>query len=101
MVSCKYYPIATVECGEWGDEYPSIRLIGGSLDRKAEAYMDRIGYGKIPEDVARANAFLISAAPDLYTAGKAVLYHDERGQGIGYKEAMDALLAALNKAEGK
>jgi hypothetical protein len=31
----------------------------------------------------------------LEAAAKAVLYHDERGQGTGYAEAMDILRAAL------
>ena len=31
----------------------------------------------------------------LEAAARAVLYHDERGQGTGYAEAMDALRAAL------
>jgi hypothetical protein len=32
---------------------------------------------------------------DIYTAARAVLEADERGQGQGYAEAMDALRAAL------
>jgi len=32
-------------------------------------------------------------------AAKAVLYHDERGQGIGYRDAMDAMHTALKKLE--
>ena len=35
----------------------------------------------------------------LREAGKAVLYHDERGQGVGYAEAMDKLKAALAEGE--
>ena len=34
----------------------------------------------------------------LVAAGVAVLYHDERGQGVGYAEAMDALEAAVDHA---
>ena len=33
-------------------------------------------------------------------AGAAVLYHDERGQGIGYAESMKALGVALKQLEG-
>jgi len=36
---------------------------------------------------------------EVVKAAKVVLYHDERGQGIGYKEAMDAMRTALKKLE--
>ena len=52
----------------------------------------------LPEAECRANAALIAAAPDLLAAAQAVLYHDERGQGTGYSEAMNALKAAIAKA---
>lgn len=65
---CNDYPVAQVTNGDWGDDYPSIRLVGGSLDRKAEAYMEQITYGHVSEPTARANWRLISAAPDLYAA---------------------------------
>jgi hypothetical protein len=48
-------------------------LIGGSLNRKAEAYMEQAGYGNIPEEVARANARLIAAAPELLGVCKGVI----------------------------
>lgn len=37
----------------------------------------------------------------LVAAGSAVLYHDERGQGVGYAEAMDALRDALAAAKAR
>jgi hypothetical protein len=37
----------------------------------------------------------------LEAAARAVLYHDERGQGTGYAEAMDALRAALAALRAK
>jgi hypothetical protein len=40
-------------------------------------------------------------ADQLEKIGAAILYHDERGQGIGYKEAMDALAALLAARGGK
>ncbi len=46
------HPVAKIYSGKWGDNYPSIRLVGPSLDLKAEAYMDQITYGEIPEEVA-------------------------------------------------
>jgi hypothetical protein len=51
-------------------------------------------------DPWEANARLIAAAPDLLLAAKAIIYTDERGQGVGYAEAMTALAAAIAKAEG-
>lgn len=51
--------VATVTRGKWGDDYPSIRLVGGSLDRKAEAYMEQITYGEIDDETAKANAAFI------------------------------------------
>ena len=71
QIWCADYPVAEVTWGKWGDDYPSIRLVGPSLQLKAEPYMDRIEYGEIFEDTARANARLIAAAPDLLAALKA------------------------------
>lgn len=68
VVGWKDHPVAKVFSGEWGDEFPSIRLVGGSLELKAEPYMERFAYGTIPEDEAKANARLISAAPDMREA---------------------------------
>jgi hypothetical protein len=63
------YPICKVTSGDWGDDYPSIRLVGEtSFDLKAEAYMEQITYGSIREDQAKVHANLIAAAPDLYWA---------------------------------
>ena len=64
-VNCADHPIAQVTSGEWGDEYPAMRRVGGSLENHYEAYIERIGYGEVPKDEAKANARLISAAPDL------------------------------------
>ena len=52
-------------------------------------------------DEIEPNARLIAAAPDLLLAAKAIIYTDERGQGAGYAEAMQALVAAIAKAEGR
>lgn len=74
MVSSTEDLICTVTSGEWGDEYASIRLVGpSSLELKAEAYMEMIAYGNVPEGVALANARLISAAPDLLFALKQII----------------------------
>lgn len=62
------HPVATVELGEWGDEYPAIRLDNsrGSMLAKAEAYMEKMVYGSISEEAGHANAHLIAAGPAMY-----------------------------------
>ena len=49
MVLCDDYPVAEVVKGAWGDDFPSVRLVGNSLELKAEAYMEQITYGEVPE----------------------------------------------------
>lgn len=66
QVWCNDHPVAEVTSGEWGDNFPSIRLVGPSLDLKAEAFMDQITYGEISEATATANARLIAMAPEMY-----------------------------------
>lgn len=63
IVSCDDYPVANVVKGAWGDDYPSIRLTGNSLDLKAEAYMEKITYGEVAEAEALGNRALIREAP--------------------------------------
>ena len=58
------HPVATVVLREWYDEYPVIRLDDSS--GKAEAYMEKIVYGSIPEEAGHANAHLIAAGPSMY-----------------------------------
>jgi hypothetical protein len=60
-------PVATCKIGAWGDSYPSIRLTDpiGSAGQKAEAYMEKIEYGSIPDEMAKANAILIALAPEM------------------------------------
>ncbi len=100
------YPVATVLAGDWGDDYPAIRLVGeSSLDIKAEAYMEHFTYGKIPEEEAEANALLIAAAPEMYEALKTIsAFYSE----TGYRNVMPSMIEAvrkinkaLAKAEGK
>jgi hypothetical protein len=91
------HPIATVTSGDWGDDYPSLRLTGGSLDRGVEAYMEQTTYGNVPEAVAKANARLIAAAPDLLEALKAVTQSTE--WPTMERDTQDAVLAAIAKAE--
>ena len=71
-VSAPEHPIAHVEHGEWGDEYVNIRLVDSEdgINKVAEPFMDHTWYGSIDEDVAKANARLIAAAPDLLAVVK-------------------------------
>lgn len=92
------HPVARVESETWGDSYPAIRNVdgGGMSGTKAEAYLEHIVYGTIPEEMAKANAKLIAAAPDLFNA-LSVLADACESMGI----PVDAARAALAKAEGK
>jgi len=103
LIMGEHHPIAKVESGKWGDEYPALRLVGPSIDQKAETYMDMIEYGKIDEDVAEANARLIAAAPELMEACKYVVsFHREHDSGNGELFGLDFVttcIAAISKAE--
>ncbi len=63
MIMCDDYPVAEVTKGPWGDTYPALRVVGGSIDGKAEAYLERIEYGHVPEAEALANRAFIREAP--------------------------------------
>lgn len=63
MVTSRDYPVAEVTKGAWGDDFPSIRLVGPSLDLKAEAFMDQITYGEVSEEQFLANRRFIREAP--------------------------------------
>lgn len=104
-VWCADHPIADVTSGEWGDDYPAIRLDQEGIGAKAEAYMERFVYGSIDPSVAAANARLIAAAPDLLAAGKLCPDRADFGTASDYADAVDAwwrneMLPALSKATG-
>lgn len=67
-LGCPDHPIAKVQSGEWGDEYPAMRQVGASLENRYEAYMERIGYGTIDPETARANARFIQMAVNNHDA---------------------------------
>ena len=72
LVSGEHHPIAQIISGEWGDDYPNIRLVPSQrhIGEVAEAYTDRIVYGEIDEEIAQANANLIASSPNLLAACK-------------------------------
>jgi hypothetical protein len=75
--------VAVITRGKWGDEWPSIRLVGDtSFDQKAEAYMEKEVYGEVPDDIADANAaFVAAASPSVILALIARLERAEKGNG--------------------
>lgn len=110
-VSSKNAPIAKVTRGDWGDDYPALRLVGdSSLDMKAEAYMEQITYGTVPPEEAAANAHLIAASPDLYAAAERLAKGLDNLIGLGVihknyadeaSDLSDAAHEALSKARGE
>ena len=92
---CADYPVAKITTGNWGDDFPSIRIVGETtLDLKAEAYMGQITYGSVNEETATANAILIAAAPDLLMALQAIEHRHSSSPHIGL------VRAAIAKATG-
>lgn len=53
------------------------------------------------EELHAENDRLLDVNADLFEALAAILYHDERGQGVGYAEAMIAGRIAILKARGE
>ena len=101
QVSGRDHPVATVTTGKWGDDYPTLRIVGHSLEQKVEAYMEQITYGEVSKAEAEANGRLICAAPDLLEALK--LAHDHLCVNPGYEGSKEIaqIRAALDKAEGR
>lgn len=96
------HPIATFERGEWGNEWPSLRVVGGSLDRTAEPYMEFDAMGEIPDAEALANARLIAAAPDLLAALRDALRKVKQYAPNGFERSapFERAHAAISKALG-
>jgi hypothetical protein len=61
-ISAPDHPIAKVTSGDWGDDYPSLRISEPGILAVAEPYMAQVTYGHIPKDEAIANAALIVSA---------------------------------------
>jgi len=66
MISGEHDHIATAIRGDWGDDYPDIRRIGGSIEGKFETFMNQITYGHIPEETGNVNAQYIEQACNNY-----------------------------------
>lgn len=84
QIWCDDYPIATVLAGEWGDEYPVLKITGdpSAIGAKVtvEAEMGRVAYGLISEDEAEANGILMAAAPVLLEALEGMVENVEEMQ---------------------
>jgi len=115
-VSAKDHPVAHIICGEWGDEYPNIQLSPreDGIGYVAIAFLDKIVYGEIEEEMAAANALLIATAPDLLAACKALVARIDEWMALdmpcplcdGYVPHFDDCpyafaAAAIAKAKGK
>lgn len=101
-IMCADYPVAKVTCGNWGDDYPTVQLEGGLLERKAVAVMEQITYGEVFKETAEANCHLIAAAPEMLAA----LKNCERtlqGKAQDPRDAtlMGVLKYVIAKAEGR
>jgi len=67
------HPVVDVIAGKWGDRFASIKLVGTSLDLKAEAFMDMIEYGSVNDETAVANAQFIVKAVNNYDSFREML----------------------------
>lgn len=69
--------IAIATRGNWGDDYPIIKPVGGSIGGQYEVVMEQITYGHIPPETGNANAQYIAEACNNYPEA---LDHIERLQ---------------------
>jgi hypothetical protein len=101
MVMHKDGPVCNVTKGKWGDEYPTLKMEGTSLDRTVTAVMEMMEYGEVPEDVFLANRDFIAHAREDIPALLAELTHTRQALDAKQKEAERYRLALekIAKAE--
>ena len=58
--------IATATRGDWGDDYPIIKPVGGSIGGQYEVVMEQITYGHVPPETGNINAQYIAEACNNY-----------------------------------
>ena len=76
--------IAQVIRGEWGDEYPAIRIkTPGAIGEKAEPYMEKIVYGSVDKATADANTYLMVVAPEAVNLLEQFVLYDRLSQEEG------------------
>jgi len=69
--------IAVATRGNWGDDYPIIKPVGGSIGGQYEVVMEQITYGHVPPETGNNNAQYIAEACTNYPEA---LDHIERLQ---------------------
>jgi hypothetical protein len=96
--------LATVTFGGWGNTYPAMRPIDGSIiSGQYEVYMETDYFGDVPIEQAKANARLIASAPDLLTALQALAADyawsaGHRNGGYADEHPLTKAFAAIAKA---
>ena len=58
--------IATATRGDWGDDYPIIKPVGGSIGGQYEVVMEQLTYGHVPPETGSINAQYIAEACNNY-----------------------------------
>ena len=66
MISGDKDLIATATRGNWGDDYPIIKPVGGSIGGQYEVVMEQITYGHVPPETGNINAQYIAEACTNY-----------------------------------
>lgn len=81
----------------------TVKKVAEALGRKLHkdyGYITSQSYDELAEAAIRA-VMQTDEVRGLINAASAVLYHDERGQGVGYSEAMNAMHKALSQLVGR
>lgn len=95
-----FHPITgVIEKAEWLDDHYGKHLYGvrfpdGHVCRSYQC--EQVG-PKAYAEIERLRAYIEA----LERVGRALIYHDERGQGVGWQEAMEELHEILPDGEDK